>query len=201
MDDAKDSELKMQASIETMYKLIQSLRESGSNDIADLAQETATKASLELVKATDEIKKVNENILAISEQGLVKDNDVKKEISPLLDSMLNVNENNDSSESTKTSSNVLLTYAMKKIEFLKNDLEDLRIREEKRLQEMIQKVREDEEKSSEVQLKTQEELLKKEFEVLLQKKVKHFDFEFISANWSFQIPFRIIILILMSLRF
>ena len=162
----------MQGHIDAMYKLIRDLRESGSSELVNLAQEAATRASLELINATDKIRKDSENLLELSEQYLVKEEDVQKELAPLLESMVNMKQNDAAQESATFSSNVLLTYAMKKIEFLKNDLEDLRIKEEKKLEEMIQKVQEEEEKNTEHRLATQEETLKRDFEVLVQKKVR-----------------------------
>ena len=165
--------MKVQSSIEAIYELIKDLREIGSNDVAELAQETATAASLEMIRVTDGIKKASETFFDISGKGLVKEDDAKRELSPLLNGKVDLQ---DAIENGKSSSNVMLTYAMKKIEYLKQDLENLRIEEENKLKQMIQEVRKEEETKAELQLTTQEEKLKRDFEVLVQKKVIYVDF-------------------------
>jgi len=167
VDDAKDSELKVQSSVEAIYKLIKGLREIGSNDVAELAQENATAASLEMIRVTDGIKKASEKLSDISGKGLVKEDDAIRELSPLLNGNVDMR---DAVENGKAASNVMLTYAMKKIEYLKKDLENLRIEEDNKLKQMIQEVKKEEEKKTELQLTTQEEKLKRDFEVLVQKK-------------------------------
>lgn len=172
MDEAKESELKIQANIEAIYEMVKGLRSIGPSDVADLAQDAATKTSLLLLKATDDVKAASKDLLKISEQNLVASDDIKKEVLPLFDKEAAIEGEVDNKCGNETlTDNVLLTYAMKKIGFLKSQLENLRAEEQEKFEKKLQEVKDEEGVKTGIQLQMQEEALKKEFEVLMQKKV------------------------------
>ena len=169
----------MQLTIEAVYELINGLRESGSSEIADLAQESATKASLALIKASESLKEANESLLQITEQATLTEERLNNEVFSILQNeSTGVPKNGDTFEGFKVqSNNALLMYAMKKIELLKSDLENLRLEGDKKLEEFVENVIKEEERKTNSQLSAQEENLKRDFEVLLLKKVEHFELQ------------------------
>ena len=146
--------------------MIESAKGCGFIDIADSAQEIATKASLELIEAADDVRKASEHLLEISRQSLVTEEAARREVLPFLESA------DSQVDQTPQANKVMLTFAIKKIELLKRDLDNLRAEERETLERKLQEVKEEENKKTEAQLQMQEETLRSDFEALLQKKVK-----------------------------
>ena len=160
----------MQAGIETLYEMIKAARKTGSSDVADAAQDIVSKASLEFIRATEAMKQANEELLAIAQtDDMATVNDVKAALTD--EGSFDVLEQEKYAEPQLPVQNVLLTYAMRKVDFLKQEMENLRIEEGKKLEAALEAERIEGDKRTESELHVQKELLKMEFEVILQKKV------------------------------
>lgn len=160
----------MQAGVETLYEMIKAARKTGSSDVADAAQDMVSKASLELIRATEATKQANEELLAMAlADDMATVNDMKATLPDDVSSDV-LEQENDVSPKLPVQ-NVLLTYAMRKVDFLKEEMENLRIEEGKKLEAALGAERIEGDKRTEAELHAQKELLKMEFEVVLQKKV------------------------------
>ena len=160
----------MQAGIETLYEMIKAARKTGSSDAADAAQDIVSKASLELIKATEAMKQANDELLAMAQaDDIATVNDVKAAVTD--EGSFDVLEQETNAASELPVQNVLLTYAMRKVDFLKQEMENLRIEEGKKLEKALEAEKIEGDRRTEAELNAQKELLKMEFEVILQKKV------------------------------
>ena len=172
MDEAKDAEHKLQENIEAIYEMIKSVRKSGPSELADLAQDAATKASLDLIKVTEDVKQSSEVLVKMAKEYMVNKDAMKEELimtSPSEE--LPVHEQENEGQAPLPFKDVLLTYAMKKVELLKQEMDKARAEGERKLEEALQVERRDGEKKTHAQLQIQEERIKREYEVILQKRV------------------------------
>eukprot|EP00794_Sanderia_malayensis_P005163 gene5163-5815_t len=162
VDEAKQFEMKMQANIEELHEMIQAAKRNGISKIAEEAQQAVNSASLDLQKATADVKKACDELSALS-MADVKAN-MEEAFSELVDTA-SLSEGGDSVESQLPVKDVMMAYAMKKIEYLKGAIESVKQEEKERTEALLKLALEEEEGRTQTRLQAEAERLQRNFEI------------------------------------
>ena len=182
IDDARGLEMKMQAGIEAIHEMIKATRKSGVSQVADSAQEFISKSSIDLQKSFEDLQKAREELSLFDQfHGAVQSakEKVEDQIKANLPELLASTQSGANDQESLR--DVMVAYAMKKIDYLKKEIESVKQEERQRTESLLKTQRDEEGKRTETRLQIDAERMEKECELQLGKKVRCF--HFVNGYW------------------
>ena len=174
--------MKMQAGIEAIHEMIKATRKSGVSQVADSAQEFISKSSIDLQKSFEDLQKAREELSLFDQfHGAVQSakEKVEDQIKANLPELLASTQSGANDQESLR--DVMVAYAMKKIDYLKKEIESVKQEERQRTESLLKTQRDEEGKRTETRLQIDAERMEKECELQLGKKVRCF--HFVNGYW------------------
>ncbi|EDO31080.1 predicted protein, partial [Nematostella vectensis] len=166
---AQEAQVKVNEEVEKFHILIKEAETAGAKEAGVRASEEAAKVSYGVLNATAELQKAKAQDMVLGEYQKFFDESravLRKELEEVMPGAAM----SDKEQKAKGGKTVLLAYARKRLEHLKQELAKHRQEEQKRLQQILSVQREEDNKLADIRLKQEKDKMMAEMDVALRKK-------------------------------
>ncbi|KAK3751355.1 hypothetical protein QZH41_009314 [Actinostola sp. cb2023] len=174
INEAKACQIKVNQEIEKVHAVIKEAEASGAHEAGVKASKEAARVSYEVLTAAAELQKAKSEDMVLGEHKKFLDESksiLKKELEEILPGALKEDKGKKGAKSEDTKSEaVLLAYARKRLEHLKQQLSSQREEEQKRLEQVLSVQREEDNKLADIKMKQELDKLTAEFGITQKKR-------------------------------